>query len=37
MGMSYRNVSRMLSGLHTLLNHMSIWRDAQEQVKEVKE
>ncbi len=35
MGLSYRNVSRMLSGLNTWLSHMSIWRDAQEQAEKI--
>ncbi len=31
MGLSYRSVSRMLSGLNILLSPMSVWRDAQAQ------
>ncbi len=34
--MSYRNVSRMPSGLNTWLSHMSIWRDAQEVTETVR-
>ncbi len=36
MGLSHRNVSRMLSGLNVLLSHMSVWRDAQEQVGQIQ-
>jgi hypothetical protein len=35
MGLSYRNVSRMLSGLRVSLSHMSVWRDAQAQAEQV--
>lgn len=36
LGLSYRGVSQMLSGLNTFLSHMSIWRDAQEQAEQMK-
>ncbi len=36
MGLSYRNVSRMLSGLNIPLSHMSIWRDAQAQSETIQ-
>jgi transposase-like protein len=37
MGLSYRNVSRMLSGWDTFLSHMSVWRDAQVQAEREKQ
>ncbi len=36
MGLSHRNVSRMLSGLNLLLSHMSVWRNAQEHSEQIR-
>ncbi len=36
MGLSHRNVSRLLSGLKICLCHMSVWRDAQEQAEQIR-
>jgi transposase-like protein len=35
LGLSYRGVSTILSGLNTLMSAMTVWRDAQEQEEEL--
>ena len=37
LGLSHRNVSRILSGLQVALSHMSVWRDAQEQAERIRQ
>ena len=36
LGLSYRGVPAILSGIEIQISHMSIWRDAQEQAEKVK-